>query len=398
TAEILRVISSSPTDLQRVFVDIAASAARLCNAYDVVIRRLDGDSLPVVAHHGPIPTEATVPLTRGVFIPRVVLDKRTIHAADMQAESHEAPESRKNAPRLGLRTALGVPLIRAGEAIGAIAIRRAEVRPFTDQQIDLLKTFADQAVIAIENTRLFEEVQQKSAALSTANSQLTESLEQQTATSEALRAIGSSPTDVQPVFDTIVRSALRLCDGLFSSLFQFDGSLLHPVSHHNYTPDALEQLHRAYPRPPDRGGGTGRAILNCAIVQIRDVELDPEYQQHVLSRTIGWRSGLFVPMLRDGVPIGVIMVARAASGAFSDNEVKLLKTCADQAVIAIENTRLFEAEQARTREVETKSAELAQSLEYQTATSEVLSVISKSPNDLQPVLDTLVMTAQRLCQ
>jgi len=209
------------------------------------------------------------------------------------------------------------------------------------------------------------------------------------ATAEILRVISYSKGDAQPVFDTIVRSALRLCDGLFSSLFQFDGNLLHPVAHHNYTPEALEQLNRAYPRPPDRGGGSGRAILDRAVVEILDVERDREYRQQALSRAIGWRSGLFVPMLRDGAPIGVIMVARSAPGPFSGNQVELLKTFADQAVIAVENTRLFEAEQASKRELQV-------SLEYQTSISSVLAVISRSPTDVQPVLDTIARIASNL--
>jgi two-component system, NtrC family, sensor kinase len=150
------------------------------------------------------------------------------------------------------------------------------------------------------------------------------------ATANVLKVIRQSNSDAQPVFDTIVRSALTLCEGLFSSLFQFDGGLLHPIAHHNYTPDALEQLYRAYPRAPDRGGGTGRAILDRKIIQIEDVELDREYEQHALSRAIGWRSALFVPMMRDEVPIGVIMVARGASGPFPDSEVELLKAFADK--------------------------------------------------------------------
>src|SRR6516164_506064 len=180
TAEILRVISSSPTDLQRVFAEIAASAARLCDAHDAVIRQVDGEVLRLVAHHGPIPVTDTLLLTRPGVSARTVLDRRTIHVADRQAETGEFPEG--NARRHGFRTVLAVPLIRAGRAIGVIAIRRAEVRPFTDKQIALLKTFADQAVIAIENTRLFEAEQ-------ASKRELQESLQYQTATSDVLEVI-----------------------------------------------------------------------------------------------------------------------------------------------------------------------------------------------------------------
>src|SRR5262245_39573826 len=259
TAEILRVISSSPTDLQHVFAEIAASAARLCDAYDVVIRRLDGDSLPVVAHHGPIPTEATTPLTRGFFIARVVLDQRTIHVADMQAESHEYPESRKNAPRLGLRTALGVPLIRAGEAIGAIAIRRAEVRPFTERQIELVKTFADQAVIAIENTRLFEAEQ-------ASKRELQDALEQQMATAEVLKVISRSAFDVQKVLDALVESAARLTDAYDAAIFRVFGDTLRNVAHHGQIP--FTSLHSI---PVVRGFITGRAVIERRTVHVADV-------------------------------------------------------------------------------------------------------------------------------
>src|SRR5215475_9345153 len=197
TAEILRVFSSSPTDPQRVFTEIATSAARLCDAFDSVIRRVDGDFLLHVAHHGPIPSGGTLPLTRGIPAARAVLDRRTIHIADLQAETDEFPEGSDRARRVGFRTLLSVPLIRAGEAVGVIAIRRTEVRPFTDQQIKLLKTFADQAVIAIENARLFEEVQARTK-------ELQDSLDRQTAISDVLGVISRSPNELQPVLDTIV--------------------------------------------------------------------------------------------------------------------------------------------------------------------------------------------------
>ncbi len=236
-------------------------------------------------------------------------------------------------------------------------------------------------MIAIENVRLFKELEGR-------NRDLTEALEQQTATAEILRVISRSQTDVQPVFDTIVRSAVRLCDGLFSALFQFDGEMIHQVAQHNFTPEALEELHRVYPTRPSRALGSGRAILERAVAHIPDVEADPEYQHQALSRTIGHRSSLSVPMLRESAPIGVIWVARAEPGPFSDSEIELLKTFADQAVIAVENVRLFKALQART-------GELTQSVEQLTALGEVSRAVS-STLDVETVLDTIVSRASQL--
>jgi two-component system NtrC family sensor kinase len=229
----------------------------------------------------------------------------------------------------------------------------------------------------------FKQQKATAALLQARNRELTEAHEQQTATAEILRVISSSPTELQPVFDAIVTSAVRLCDGLFSALFQFDGELIHQVAHHNFTPEALEAQHRVFPAPPGRGSGAARAILDRAVVHIRDVELDPEYRHQAVARAIGWRSGLFVPMLRGGAPIGAIMVTRVEPGPFSDSETNLLKTFAAHAVIAIENVRLFN---------ESKEA-----LEQQTATSEILRVIASSPTDLQPVMDAVAENAARVC-
>src|SRR5215813_809115 len=223
TAEILAAISSSPTDPHSVFAKIAASAARLCAADDAVIRQVDGEVLRLVAHDGPIPNTDTLPLTRAIPGGRAVLDRQTKHLTDMQVESGDYPGGSDIARRLGVHTILAVPLIRGGEAIGVIVIRRTEVHPFTDRQIDLLKTFADQAVIAIENTRLFEEVQEKNRALTEANKRLIQALEQQTATSEVLSVISRSPTDIQPVFDTIAKNAARLCEAKYCFVYRFDG-------------------------------------------------------------------------------------------------------------------------------------------------------------------------------
>src|SRR5262245_40445849 len=226
--------------------------------------------------------------------------------------------------------------------------------------------------------------------------ELAEARRREAATAEVLRVISTSAADVQPVFDTIVRSAVTLCNGGFSGLFQFDGELVHLVAQHNWSPEALEEAIRIFPAPPNRVIA-GCAILKRAVVHVPDVELDPELQHAALPRAIGWRGSLFVPMLRDGDPIGAIVVTRSQPGHFSDSEIELLKTFADQAVIAIENKRLFEAEQARTREVTERTHALAEALHHQTATSEVLNVISRSPTNLQPVFDTIVKSAVRLC-
>jgi len=380
TSEILRVISGSPTDLERVFAEIAMSAARLCDAYDAHIFQVDDNVLRNTAHHGPIPAPNTLPLSRGLLIGRSVLEQRTIHIADMQAQGKEYPEGSDIARRLGFRTNLAVPLIRACKAIGVISIRRTEVRPFTDRQVELLKTFADQVVIAIENTRLFEEVQARNAELRVA-------LEQQTATSELLKVIGRSTFNLHPVFETLAENAVKLCEAEHAFVFRFDGHFLHCVATHNIPP-ALKSFVEANPIQPGRGSGAGRAALERRSVQIEDMRTDPEFTYGAAQ--IGpMRTLLAVPMLRADELLGVILITRPEIRLFSNNHIALMETFANQAVIAIENTRLFEAEQ-------TSKRELQESLEYQTATSEVLGVIS--PTELRQVLDTIARTSQRLCE
>jgi two-component system NtrC family sensor kinase len=289
----------------------------------------------------------------------------------------------------GIRTLLVVPLAKSDRYLGCIMVYRREIRAFTDSQIDLLRTYADQAVIAIQNARLFTELQAKNQALTQAHAQVTEALEQQTATSEILRVISRSPTDLQPVFDTIVESVVQLCDGVSATVYRFDGNLIHLIAHHHSVSSAArEAFERVYPLPPSRTSVVAQAILDRAVIHVRDFEDDPSIPtaSREMARAVGHRSLAVVPMRRGEVPIGAISVGRrgphATARPFSDSEITLLKTFADQAVIAIENVRLFN---------ETKEA-----LEQQTATAEILRVISSSLTDIQPVFDA-ARRAPRVC-
>ena len=393
TSEILRVISRSPTAVQPVFETIVQNAARLCDAVDTTIFQVASDSLILVAHHGPIPSlpvGALRPLAPGTPTGRAVLEARTIHIVDLQTEGDEYPEGSALARALDFRSVLSVPLIRAAAAIGTIVIRRIEARPFTERQTEILKTFADQAVIAIENVRLFKELQEKNQALTQSYAQVTESLDQQTATSEILRVISSSPTDVRPVFDTIVQNARRLCGADSAGVLTYDGKLIHIESLDNDDPERADALRGAYPRPANREHATGRAILLGRPVQIPDVLEDPEYALPLV-RNAGIRSVLAVPMVRDGIPIGAIAVQMwVTPRPYSDEQIGLLNTFADQAVIAIENVRLF-------KELEVRNRDLSETLEQQVATADILKVISASPTDVQPVFEMIAARAMSLC-
>jgi GAF domain-containing protein len=385
TAEILRVISSSPTDATPVFETIVASARRLCEANFAAALLYDGERLRSAAHTT-ISAEFAeyfregYPVNRETATGRTALSRRPVQVNDI-LEDREfliTPAHRSE----GVRTVLAVPMLRDDVLLGVISTWRLEVRPFSGKQIKLLETFADQAVIAIENVRLFRELQVR-------NRDLAEALQQQTASAEILRVISRSPTDVQPVFDTIVRNAVRLCGSTNGAVFRYDGELLHYTAGHDFTSEWLEAVRLKYPLRPDMSTVSGRAILTVSLAKIDDVLADPQYD-HAHAMKGGWRRMLAVPMLREGVPLGVIVVAWAHPGSTPKSQEDLLRMFADQAVIAIENVRLFQELQVRNRD-------LTEALEQQTATAEILKVISGSPTDIQPVLDAVASTAARLC-
>ena len=385
----LKVISHSAFDLDAVLETLIRTAIELCNATRGVIWLRRGEQLFLAAHVG-YPEEWLAAVRDNPFTP----------AADAQTTSGVAAytgeivhvEDAPNDPRFAslaahklgdYRAGLAVPLKRDGKVVGVISLSRPEAVLFTPRHVALVQTFADQAVIAIENVRLFEKVEGHKR-------ELAESLEQQTATGDILRAISRSLTDAQPVFDTIAQSAAKLCGAQFCFVDRFDGSLLHFMAHYGLPPEAIETIERTFPTAPGRGSAAARAVSSGAVVQIPDMQPDPDYEMGALADLLGSRSTVAVPMLKDGVPIGVITVDRLEAGDFPDRQVELLKTFADQAVIAIENVRLFDEVQARGRD-------LTDALEKQTATAEVLKTISSSAFDLDSVLHTLVKSASDLC-
>jgi signal transduction histidine kinase len=342
TAELLKVIGRSSFDLQKVLDTLVESAMKLCESNNATILIRDGNAVVPRAHMGPAfaPLGQRQPLNRHWVTGRAVLDGDTVHVPDLLA-SDEYPDGKAMALQFGHRATLASPLMREGVAIGAILLRRSEARGFTPAQIALLQTFADQAVIAIENTRLFEAEQARTK-------ELTEALEQQTGTADVLKIISRSAFDLQSVLQALVASAARLCDADKGTITRQIDGVFYRAESHGFPAEVMERW-RNVPVTPERGSAAGRALLEGRTVHVPDADSDPEYTFDMAGVRI--RSLLGVPMLREGVPIGVLALARSDVRPFTDKQIDLVSTFADQAAIAIENVRLFEEVQARTREL-----------------------------------------------
>ena len=383
TSDILRVISSSSCELQPVLDVIVERAARLCKAEASFIWKLETDRLHVAAMHAidanfaKFALENPPPLDRRTAAGRSVLDNSTVHITNVEEDPEYSWRGNQVSKIGSYRTALGVPLSRDGLAFGAIALLRNTVTPFSKEEINLVATFASQAVIAIENARLFEAEQERTRELS-------EALEYQTATAEVLSVISKSPDSVDPVFDSIITMAEQLCHADYGFVYRLGENDRYELVAAPRAPEEYVAYRKDHPIEPGDDSIMGRALLAGRAIHVADTKSDREQPETDAHRLVRIRSALGVPLMSGGKAIGVIGFVRSIPSAFTERHVKLVTTFADQAVIAIENARLFH--------------ETSEALEHQTATSDVLEVISRSPSELEPVFTEVLTTAKRLCE
>jgi GAF domain-containing protein len=383
TSEVLAAIARSSGELQSVFNAMLSNATRLCEASYGLMLLCEGDDLRSVAVHGPLPPAFIERWQPGTLIRadpdlpavRAAQTRQTVQVADLRATPaylRGDPFPVSGADVAGIRTMVAVPMLKDDQPIGVIAIYRREVRAFTDKQIELVTTFCAQAVIAIENARLLNE--------------LRESLQQQTATADVLKVISRSPGSLEPVFQAMMENAIRICGAEFGGLFRYDGDAYYTTAHAGMPAKLAERLQHG-PFRPGMGTSIGRMTITRQAAQIADLQAEPTHEDdhglRGIATDFGVRTILSVPMFKDRELMGAIVIFRQEVRPFTDKQVEVVSNFANQAVIAIENTRLLN--------------ELRESLAQQTATSEVLHVISRSPNDLKPVFQTMLENATRIC-